>query len=283
MKPVQAAVSLSRIGEAADARHAAIMCASHNGEGVHVRAMRRVLRLGPLDAAALGNPPGWPLDAKSMARAGAPSRERHNCSGKHAGMAVASLRAGWDVATYPRRGHPLQRRVLDAVRAGTGRDDPAIGVDGCGVPVHGVPLQAMATLYARLSTPERFGDIGPSVAAAVSAMRTHPYLVAGRKRIDTDLMEAVDAVASKVGAEALACAVWLDAGLGVAVKVEDGGERASGPVLVAALSALDAVPPSALERLDRYASPRVLGGGDPVGRLEVELELSRPDGSSAQR
>lgn len=276
MKPVQAAVSLSAIGEGPDARHVAIMCASHNGEGVHVRAVRRVLRLGPLETSALRNPAGWPLDAPSTARVREPSRERHNCSGKHAGMAVASLRAGWDVAGYLRAGHPLQRRVLRAAVTGTGVDEPVVGVDGCGVPVHGVPLAAMATLFARLTRPERFGGLAPSVEVAVNAMRAHPYLVAGRRRLDTALMEGVEGVVSKGGAEALACAAWLVPGLGVAVKAEDGGERAAGPVLLTALARLDAIPARALSRLDRYASPWVTGGGKPVGRLEVDLELRRP-------
>jgi L-asparaginase II len=276
MKPVQAAVSLSAIGEAADARHAAIMCASHNGETVHVRAMRRVLALGPLDASALRNPPGWPLDAATMARAREPTRERHNCSGKHAGMAVASLHAGWNVDSYLRARHPLQQRVLRAVVAGTGFQTPLVGVDGCGVPVHGVPLAAMATLYARLSRPERFGDLAHSVRSATSAMREEPYLVAGRRRLDTELMQAGDGIVSKVGAEALACAAMLDPGLGVAVKVEDGGERAAGPVMLTVLGRLGAIPSQALRRLDRYVSPWVTGGGNRVGRFEVELDL-RPD------
>jgi L-asparaginase II len=278
MKPVQAAVSLSAIGDGADPRHVAIMCASHNGESIHVRAMRRVLALGPLDASALRNPPGWPIDAEAMARSREPSRERHNCSGKHAGMLVASVRAGWDIGGYLRPRHPLQRRVLRAAVAGTGHDDLEIGVDGCGVPVHGLPLAGMATLYARLTRPDRFGDLGPFVETAVRAMRDHPYLVAGRKRLDTALMQDVAGVVSKVGAEALACAGWIDAGLGVAVKVEDGGDRAAGPVLLAALAAVGAIDASALRRLDRFVAPWVTGGGARVGQLEVELELRRSVG-----
>ncbi|MEX0984986.1 MAG: asparaginase, partial [Actinomycetota bacterium] len=46
MKPVQAAVSLAAIGEELNDAQVAIMCASHNGEPVHVRAVRSVLRRG---------------------------------------------------------------------------------------------------------------------------------------------------------------------------------------------------------------------------------------------
>jgi L-asparaginase II len=275
MKPVQAAVSLQAMRDGADDRHVAIMCASHNGEPVHVRAMRRVLALAGLDASALRNPPGWPLDPGSMARAREPSRERHNCSGKHAGMVVACVHAGWDARSYLRGRHPLQRRVAAAVEAGSGASDVRIGVDGCGVPVHGMALAAVATLYARLTRPERFGVLAENVDRALRAMRAEPYLVAGRRRIDTALMQTVDGVVSKVGAEALACVAVLDAGLGVAVKVADGGERACAPVLLATLSALGAVSAGQLRRLDRFARPWVTGGGRPVGRLETELALGR--------
>ena len=65
----------------------------------------------------------------------------HNCSGKHAGMLLACVRAGWDPATYLRASHPLQRRVTRPVQRATGIEDLAMGVDGCGVPVHGMPLR----------------------------------------------------------------------------------------------------------------------------------------------
>ena len=58
-------------------------------------------------------------------------------------------------------------------------EDLAIGVDGCGVPVHGVPLHAMATLFARLARPERLGDLEPHARRAVAAMLAEPYLVGG--------------------------------------------------------------------------------------------------------
>jgi len=48
MKPVQAAVSLRAIEEDLPDGLVAIMCASHNGEAVHLRAVRSLLRLGGL-------------------------------------------------------------------------------------------------------------------------------------------------------------------------------------------------------------------------------------------
>jgi L-asparaginase II len=278
MKPVQAAVGLAHIDVGLSDRHVALMCASHNGEAVHVRVVRSLLAAGGLDESALGNTPGWPLDREAAARAGGPSRIRHNCSGKHAGMVVASASAGWPVETYLRRSHPLQKRILEAVRSASGVYDIAIGVDGCGAPVFGMPLVAMATVFARLARPERFGRLEPEVARATAAMRTNPYLVAGRKREDTAVMEAAATLIVKSGAEALICAADVASGLGVAVKVADGGDRAGPPALLRALELLDALSSSQMRALDRFARPWVTGGGGSVGRVETEVPLVRDRG-----
>ncbi len=273
MKPLQAAVGLAHIRARLSDRHVALMCASHNGEAVHVRIVRSLLAAGGLDESALGNTPGWPLDREAAARAGGPSRIRHNCSGKHAGMVVASASAGWPVETYVRPSHPLQRRILDAVRSAGGVDDVAVGVDGCGAPVFGLPLVAMATVFARLARPERLGDLEPEVARATAAMRANPYLVAGRRREDTAVMETAPNLVVKSGAEALICAADAERGLGVAVKVADGGDRAAPPALLRALEVLGVLSSTQMRALDRYARPWVTGGGGRVGRLETEVPL----------
>ena len=64
MKPLQAAVSLRRIAEPLPDDLVAIMCASHNGEPVHVRVVRRLLRAGGLSERDLGCPPDLPIEAR---------------------------------------------------------------------------------------------------------------------------------------------------------------------------------------------------------------------------
>ncbi len=278
MKPVQAAVSLGAIGGGLGDDLVAVMCASHNGEPLHVAAVRRLLRAAGLGLSALRNPPGWPLDPWSMAKAGRPRRVLHNCSGKHAGMLAACERAGWDLEGYRSASHPLQRRILRAVRGLAGLADVAIGVDGCGVPVHGMPLSTMATLYARLSRPQSFGALGEGITECTAAMRAHPYLVAGRNRTDTAVMERSADLVVKSGAEGLACAVAPRAGLGIAVKVADGGERASGPALIRALTLIGALSDAELAGLERFAHRPVEGGGARVGEVVADFRLRRARG-----
>lgn len=274
-KPLQAAVSLRRIGRDVPDDLLAIMCASHNAEPVQVRSVRRLLRASGLAESALRCPPAHPARIEDALRTGRARRIFYNCSGKHAGMLAAAAGEGWDLETYLHPRHPLQRDILRAVRRGTGVEDPIIGVDGCGAPVFGVPLSAMATLFARLAQPRLLGPFAGTAARAVAAMRAEPHLVAGTGRTDTLLMSEVPGVLSKVGAEALHCAALLDEGIGVAVRIDDGGERASGPALIRALALLGAVSDDRLERLAPVARPPVLGGGRPVGEVVADFRLRR--------
>lgn len=279
MKPLQASVALAAMhDDDLPVPMLAVMCASHNGEPVHVRTVSALLRRSGLGVSSLRCPPDWPMDAGARARARGPRRVLHNCSGKHAGMVAASASAGWDLETYLRPTHPLQRRVTKAVLAATGLAKVHVGVDGCGLPVHGLPLASMAALFARLARPERLGAIQPDVARATSAMRAEPYLVAGRNRTDTALMREVPGLVVKSGAEGLACAAVLETGLGVAMKIEDGGDRAAGPALIWALAQLGAVSIEALARLDLFVRRPVTGGGRVVGELSAEPFRLRPVG-----
>lgn len=275
-KPLQAAVSLRAIGdEALPDREVAVMCASHNGEPVHLGAVRAILERAGLGSEALRTPPAFPLDPDAMARAQLRHPLFSDCSGKHAGMLLACVRANWDPSSYTLRSHPLQRRVTRAVERATGRDEVHVGVDGCGVPVHGVPLRAVATLYARLGCSERLGDLGSYAECAIDAMRAEPYVVGGRGRLDTTLMQVVPGLVAKEGAEALLCVSVPDRGIGVAMKVADAGVRAYGPAMVEVLRQLDVLDGPAVRSLAAVARPPVLGGGVRVGQLEPLVALRR--------
>jgi L-asparaginase II len=275
MKPLQACVSHSRLETELSSELLAISCASHNGEAEHVRAVRKLLRATGVSSTALRCPPDLPSRREDAIRITGPARIFHNCSGKHSAMLGACAAQGWELETYRDPRHPLQRAIVRAVRAGTDVERPAIGVDGCGAPVFGMPLRAMATLFARLTRPERLGRFGPLAGRAVAAMREHPSLVAGTGRTDTALMREVPGVVSKVGAEALFCAGVLEPGFGVAVKIEDGGDRAAGPALIHALGLLGAIDDRQLEALGPVARKALLGGGVEVGALVPGFTLRR--------
>ncbi len=191
-------------------------------------------------------------------------------------MLFACTRGGWDPTTYLRASHPLQRRIHRAVLRGTGLPRVTVGVDGCGVPVHGMPLRAMATIFARIGDPARWGELAPYIARCAEAMRAEPYLVAGRDRTDTAVMTVAPGLVVKSGAEALACAAVPGRALGVAVKIADGGDRASGPALIRALSLVDALSPAQVRSLAPFARRAVIGGEGRVGDVIADFFVSPP-------
>ena len=103
-----------------------------------------------------------------------------------------------------------------------------------------------------------------------------PYLVGGRDRLDTSVMAVADGeVLVKEGAEGLVCASVTSSGLGVAIKVADGGSRADEPALVSVLQQLDALTPAQVGALAAFAAPTVLGGGRPASSVEPLVRLQR--------
>jgi L-asparaginase II len=278
MKPLQAAVSLSLAtsmpGFDPPDREVAVMCASHNAEPVHVQTVRSLLSRAGVPEAALRCTPKRPWDEASLIADPDLRTINSDCSGKHAGMLAACRAQGWPLDSYRDPRHPLQRAITEAVRAASGIEEVRIGVDGCGAPVHGLPLRGLATIYARLAAPEGLGPLEPFARRALAAMLAEPYTVAGRGRVDTAVTEVAPHVVVKAGAEAVICAAVPGRGLGVAVKIGDGGWRAIGPALIRTLRLLDVLDDGQVERLALHARTPVLGGGQPVGELVADVVLT---------
>lgn len=272
-KPLQAAVSLGFVDEELSDAEAAVMCGSHNGEPVHIETVEMILHRAELGFSALLCPPALPLDPKEARAVSGPRPELHNCSGKHAGMLLACVRKGFDLDAYPEPTHPIQQAILDAVSLATGREPVAVGVDGCGIPVHAFPLAGMATMYARLARPLNLGAFATGTERAVQGMVAEPYMIAGRERICTRVMQAVPGVMVKVGAEGLLCVALLERGWGMAMKVEDGSGRPWGPSLVRALELLGALHAEDQASVEGLARLPVLGGGRPVGEIRADFDL----------
>lgn len=261
-KPLQA-VGMLRAGlSLADPADLALVCASHWGQEMHVTRVREMLRRAGLPESALQCPPALPLDdaarAAVLAGGGGPIPVQMNCSGKHTGMLLTCLAAGWPVETYRDPEHPLQQEVRAAFESATGGPVAAVGVDGCGAPLFAATLTGLATAFLRLVTAAA-GTVERTVA---DAMRAHPELVAGTGAPDTLLMAGVPTLLAKGGAEAVAAVAVPGTGA-VTLKIDDGAARARTPVLVSALRRLGLAAPV----LDELAETPVLGGGLPVGTV----------------
>jgi len=258
----------------------ALACSSHSATPPHVEVARGMLAKAGVDPECLACGSHWPLDddaARALARTGAsPSALHNNCSGKHAGFLAAARHLGAPLAGYVEPDHPVQRRVADVLGSMTGAAIRSAdrAVDGCSVPTWAVPLAGLAVAFARFGTGRGLAEPRAWACAALrAAVAANPLLVAGPGRFDTRVIETCGSrVFLKSGAEGVLCAAIPAAGIGIAVKAEDGAQRAS-EAAMAALLLVHLPSPTAEERglLEVLEAPTLRNWrGMTVGGIAVE-------------
>jgi len=259
LKPLQT-VGMLEAGVPLTGPETALATASHSGSPQHLELIAQSLHAAGLTEDDLDCPPALPLgvaEQRSYLAAGrTESRLAMNCSGKHTGMLLTCLANDWPVSGYLAAAHPLQQRLAATAAELAGEPVAATAVDGCGAPLFGFSLQAVARAFARIAT-------GTGARAQVAeAMRSHPDLVAGEQRAATVLMRGVGGLIAKDGAEGCFAAALPDGGA-IAVKIDDGASRAADCAAAWALHQLgvDVGPLAALTHAP------VLGGGEPVGAV----------------
>ncbi|MGA5818219.1 asparaginase [Kitasatospora sp. NPDC094028] len=264
-KPFQAVATL-RAGLEIGGELLALAASSHSAESFHLDGVRAILGSAGLDESALRTPADLPLDETEaellLAAGGRRAPILMDCSGKHAGWLAACATNGWDTGSYLDPAHPIQRLAREALVESTGETPVHAGVDGCGAPLLAVSLTGLARGYRALVLAAE----GTEQRRVADAMRAHPEYVAGTRRADTWLMRAVPGALSKMGAEAVQV-VALPDGRALAFKIDDGGERARGPVLAAALRRLGVT--GADDTVERIGAAPLLGGGLPVGLVRA--------------
>ncbi len=271
----------------------ALTCASHGGEPLHVSTAAALLRKGEFDEEDLLCGAHVPYDEKAAAELRAsgepPSVLHNNCSGKHAGMLLATEVMDVPAANYIDRDHPLQALIRSTLAdfAAVPADEIPIAIDGCGVPAFYLTLFRAAFAYARLMESangkglERYED---SATRVVESMTSFPHYVAGAWSMTTPLMEAFEgALLAKEGAEgfyamalspSLASELSDDCAVGVALKINDGSmTRGRNPVIIRTLDllGLDAASKPELQRYRDWPLRNV--AGTLVGEVRAEFEL----------
>jgi L-asparaginase II len=269
----------------------AIACGSHSGEPIHVETVQSMLKkigLGE-DALKCGVHEPFSVEVvRELARKRqSPSVLQNNCSGKHAGMLAVAKHLGAPIESYDEPSHPVQQLILQTVSkfSAIPADQIVTGTDGCAAPVFGMPVRAMALMYARLVKPSTEFEAAVKDAGRriVHAMIQFPEMVGGSKdRLDTEMIRAGNGrLISKIGAEGvytvgvLPCADWPN-GLGLALKVEDGDDRrARPPAVIEALRQLGVLSESEITALATYApTPITNRRGERVGEARAAFSLN---------
>ena len=218
--------------------HLALACASHNGAAIHtgrVTSWLSGLGLAEGDLRCGAHLPKDPEEHRRLICSDiSPCQIHNNCSGKHAGFLTLNRHLGGG-AEYVELDHPVQQAVRGAFEEVTGEVSAGWGIDGCSAPNFACSVEGLARAMAAFAAPGG-GPRGDAQRRLVQAMTTHPELVAGEGRACTELMRAARGRAAlKTGAEAVFVGIIPERGLGIALKVTDGGTRGAEAAITALL------------------------------------------------
>jgi len=239
-KPIQA-LPLIELGgaEQFDLRddEISLMCASHRGMDIHIEVLEKLQsKIGVQESDLMcGTHPvnDKPTAEAILMRGEKPGQNRHNCSGKHTGFLAQAILRGKTKENYINLEHPVQELVVKtfAEMSHVPQDEIYIGIDGCSVPVFGVPLQNAGWSFASLCDPS---ELSPQRAQAcrkiTTAMTNAPEMVSGPGQFDTELMKVGRGkIIAKGGAEGYQSIGLLpeafganSPALGIVFKIADG-------------------------------------------------------------
>ena len=230
-------------------RQLALACASHSGAALHRDAVASWLSDLGMGEGDLRCGVHMPWDKAENTRLtcshDAPCQLHNNCSGKHAGFLTLNrhLKGG---SEYVEIDHPVQRAVKAAFEEVTQETSPGYGIDGCSAPNFACTVTGLARAMQFFAAANPEGNTREAAAARLArAMAAFPEMVAGEERACTRLMRAMGGkVAVKTGAEAVYVAILPEQKRGIALKIVDGGTRASEAAITALLVRLGALDPA---------------------------------------
>jgi L-asparaginase II len=251
----------------------ALACASHIASTIHTDAVSKWLDHIGCAQSDLCCGPQVARDADvrdAMTRAHeSPCPIHNNCSGKHAGFLTLTkhLKAGPD---YIALDHPVQMACLDAFERMTQETSPGHGIDGCSAPNFACTLHGMARAMAKYAAAPADSPQGQ----LRNAMALHPELIAGEGAACTRQMRAAGhGTVVKTGAEGYYIGILPEQKLGVALKITDGGTRASECAMAQILVNLGALDPNHPDALAYTNSPIKNWDGLETGYLRAAPTL----------
>ena len=278
LKPFQASVAVKAgATEAAGftTKELALMCASHNGEDIHVKTALGMLKKLGYDISYYECGSHAPYNNKSkhelIQQSQKPTALHNNCSGKHAGMLCLSKHLNADPNGYTHVNHPVQQAIMKQVRTYSELNDFPLEVDGCSAPVPFMPLYHIALMYQKFASGKN-----DELNILYDAMVSNPMMVAGTNRFDTDFISGMSGRAiTKVGGEAVrGLGIRNDNGevFGIALKVLDGNQRCSPQAMMAVLNEMNLLSKDENSKFIKYQNTilknhRKLN----VGSIKVEI------------
>lgn len=212
----------------------AIFNGSHWGSTHHIKTLKSILAKSNLQEGDMIMKPspslGTYMSTKLTKKLPFPvlagnSKLQHNCSGKHASLLLLQRELTGSTEDYWKIESPAQQEVLSYLSVFTNIEASQIkiGTDGCGVPVFAVPLYNIALSYAKLAKPASLHNnkLEEAVHYNTQSIHAHPEKINDFYNSVYYLNEDHNFIA-KDGANGVMCIGIKDAGIGIAMKLDDG-------------------------------------------------------------
>lgn len=270
MKPFQAVAAMTS-GVDLHGPEAAIATGSHAGTEQHTAIVTGMLHHVGLSANDLQCPAAWPFDSDArdhLVRQGqGPQRITMTCSGQHSAMLMACVKNGWDHTQYRDPEHPVQKHIRDITERLTGDKIAVTTIDGCGAPVHGMSLVALARGIQSIATSSESSPFAlyRNAAQLRNAVLKDPWAIDGFGRDNTLVIQELG-VFAKWGAEGV-MVMTAPNGTTVTLKVLDGSGRAATVVALTLLTQARALEAGAVSALLPHLGLDIYGGGQRIGSV----------------
>ncbi|WP_226035217.1 asparaginase [Aquibacillus saliphilus] len=257
----------------------ALFAASQRGEVYHEKALISLVeKLGIQEDSLICNQ-SYPLNEQPKEQYIADHKCKrkllHNCAGKHLGFLAYARESGYSMEDYYDPSHPLQQEILNhvAMLAEIPVEQVVTGIDGCGVPVHAVPIREMAKSYLKFAVPDLIEDVSlkDAVEKVAHVMNQQPNIIASHHFICSALLKDNNIIA-KGGAQGVYCLALKKEKISIALKVLSGTENLW-PLLVAELLVmLNYSNQNTIERLLEIKSLNITNdNGKVIGNTKIYL------------
>ena len=262
-------------------KQTALLCASHNGEEMHVAQVDEMLRKVGQSYKTLQCGCHVPLRF-SYGGLNAPKDlqfdERHNnCSGKHTGFLGYCVQHGLPLADHLSPAHPLQQAIYKSVLQATRADAAQLvaGTDGCSAPNYAMPLHNLAYAFARLASGGQDSELGEAFEPLRDAFVAHPEMISGTARNDLAFTQTGrgDWI-TKIGADGVQVIASISRQEAIAIKVISGNMPALYAAAVVAMDQLGWLDALQREALSAWAPQPLLNArGVQTGEIRAVFQL----------
>lgn len=209
-----------------------------------------------------------------------PRKLTHDCTGKHLNLMMLQKELTGSQKDYWKPESPAQQEVLKMIAkfSGIRKEEIALGTDGCGVPVFGVPLWNIAFSYALLMHPEYLEDdiLTRAVQYDMECIHAFPEKI-NDFGTPTYLLNSNRNFIAKDGARGIWCVGLKKEKLGIAIKLEDGYDTMLHALLIAnVLEQIGCTDKAMIEALRSSVRTEVVNdNGVIVGHYESHFSLDK--------